>query len=159
MPRQSTFEKVEEDEADGLEVIAPALLNAEMCIDTSVASRARQGLIVFVWDVLSCLWIAISLGEAEIDNVNNILLFAMTDEEVIRFHVSVNKVIIVQEFESLDHLVRDHQRRLYCEFALAEVECVFETGTKQVHDHGVVVALDAEPVDRRNASCNDKTNH
>ena len=127
-----------------------------MSIDASVASRACKRFVVFVWDVLACFWVAISLGEAEIDNVNNVLLFAMTDEEVIRFHISVNEVIIVQELESLDHLVRYHERRLDCEFALAEVKRVLQTWTKQVHDHGVVIAFDSEPVDCRDASCNDE---
>ena len=106
--------------------------------------------------MLTCFWISISLRETKINNVNDILLFAVSNEEVIGFHVPVNEVIIVQEFKSLDHLVRDHQRRLNCEFALAEVECIFQTRTKQVHDHGVVVALDSEPVNCRNARCNDE---
>lgn len=127
-----------------------------MRIDTCVASCARKRFVVFVWDVLACFRVAISLSQAKIDNVNDVLLFAMTDEEVVRFHVSVDEVIIVQELESLDHLVRDHERRLDCEFALAEVKRVFQTWTKQIHDHGVVVAFDTEPVDCRDASCNDE---
>lgn len=156
MPWQTTFQEVQQDKANRFEVIAPTLLDTKVSIDASVASRACKRFIVFVWDVFACFWVAISLGEAEIDNVNNVLLFAMTDEEVIRFHISVNEVIIVEELESLDHLVRNHERRLDCEFALTEVECIFQTWTKQIHNHGVVVALNAKPVNCRDASCNDE---
>ena len=107
--------------------------------------------------MFTCFWITISLSEAEIDNVNDILFFAVPNKEVIRFHVPVNEMVIVQELESLDHLVCDHERGLDCEFALAEIESVFETGTEEIHDHCVVVALDSKPVDSRNASCNDET--
>ena len=106
--------------------------------------------------MLSSFWIAISLGEAEIDNINDVLFFAVAYQEVIGFHVPVNEVIIVQEFESLDHLVSDHERRLNCEFTLAEVERVFETRTEQVHDHRIVVALYPKPVNRWYSSCNDQ---
>lgn len=71
----------------------------------------------------------------------------MSNQEVIRFHVPVDEVVVVQELQSLDHLVRDHQRRLNREFTLAKIEGVFQTWTQEVHDHGVVVSFDTKPVD------------
>ena len=102
--------------------------------------------------MLSRLGIPVPLREAKIDYVNNILLFAVSDKEVIRFHVPVDKVIVVQELQPLNHLVRDHQRRLYREFSFAEVESVLQAWPEQVHDHGVVVAFDAKPVNSWNSS-------
>ena len=108
MPRQTAFEKIEEYEADRLQVITPALLNAKMRIDTGVAGGARQRFVIFVWNMFTCFWIAVSLYKAEIYNVNDVLFLTVTDEEVIRFHVSVDEVIIVQELQSLNHLVGNH---------------------------------------------------
>lgn len=103
--------------------------------------------------MLSCLGISVPFRQAEIDYVNNVLFLSMANEEIIRLHVSMNEVIVVQELKSLDHLVSNHKSSFYCEFALAEVEGVFQTRTEQVHDHGVIVALDTKPMDSRDSSC------
>ena len=51
------------------------------------------------------------------------------------------------------HLVSQHKNRLQAELALTEAEEVLETGSQQVDDHDVVVALDAEPSHVGNAGC------
>lgn len=123
-----------------------------MCVDTSVPGRARERLVVLIGNVFSRLWVSVALGESIVDDVDDILLLAMANEKVVWLHVPVDEVVIVEELQSLDHLVRYHQRRLYCEFAFAVVEQVLQRGAEQVHDHCVVVSLDAEPVDLRDAS-------
>jgi hypothetical protein len=102
--------------------------------------------------VFSGLWVSVALGEPEVDDVDNVLLFAVTDEEVVGLHVSVDEVVIMQEFKALDHLVCDHEGGLDCEFTFAVVEQIFQTWAQQVHHHCVVVALHAEPVDARDPS-------
>ena len=42
----------------------------------------------------------------------------------------MDEMIVVQELKTLYHLIRNHERRLDREFALAEVERIFETGTQ-----------------------------
>ena len=146
LPWQRSLQEVDENETDGLEVVTPTLLNAEMCIDTGIARRTRQRLVVLVGNVLTSLGITVTLREAEVDDVNDILLLAVANKEVVRLHVAMNEMVVMKELEALDHLIRNHKSCLDSEFALAEVESIFETGTQQVHDHGVVVALDAKPV-------------
>ena len=75
--------------------------------------------------MLSCFWISVSLCKAKINNVNYILFLSMTYQKVVGFHVSVDKMVIVQKLKSLNHLVGNHQSCLDCEFALAEIESVF----------------------------------
>jgi hypothetical protein len=65
----------------------------------------------------------------------------------------MNEVIVVQELKSLNHLISYHKSCFYCEFALAEVEGVFQTRAEQVHDHGIVVSLNTKPMDSRDSSC------
>lgn len=48
-------------------------------------------------------------------------------------------------------LIRQQEDGLETEFAVAEVEQVFERGTQEVENHGVVVALGAEPSDEWDA--------
>ena len=128
LPRQRSLQEVDEDETDGLEVVTPTLLDAKMCIDTCIARRTRQRLVVLVGNVLTSLGIAIALRQAEVDDVNDVLLLPVANEEVVGLHVAMNKMVVVQELEALDHLVCNHKSGLDREFALAKVECVFETG-------------------------------
>lgn len=102
--------------------------------------------------MLTGFWVPISLSKAKINYVNNILLLSVPYEEVVRLHVPVNEVVVVQELQPLDHLVCNHQRGLHRELALAEIKSVLQAGPEQIHDHSVVVALDTEPVNSRNAS-------
>lgn len=150
LPRQRSLQEVDENETDGLEVVTPTLLDAEMCIDTSIARRTRQRLVVLVGNVLTGLGIAIALRKAEVNHVNDVLLLAVADEEVVRLHIAMNKMVVVQELEALDHLICNHKSGLDGEFALAEIEGILKTGSQQVHDHGIVVALDTKPVYARN---------
>lgn len=48
-------------------------------------------------------------------------------------------------------LIGQEKHGLEGELALAEVEEVLEGGAEEVDDHGVVVALDAEPTDKGHA--------
>ena len=129
-----------------------------MSVDTRVPRSARKRLVVFVGDVLASLGVTVALRQAEVNDVDDVLLLAMANEEVVRLHVAVNKVVIVQELEALNHLVSDHERRFDGELPLAEVEGVLQTRPQKVHDHRVVVSLDAEPVYARDARCSLKVN-
>lgn len=95
-----------------------------MCIDTSISCRSCQRLIVLVRDVLARFRVSIPFGEAEINYVDNVLFLAVANKEVVWLHVPVNEVVVVQEFETLNHLISDHERRLNREFALAKIEGV-----------------------------------
>ena len=102
--------------------------------------------------MLTSLWISEPLGQAEINNMDYVLLFAMTNQEIIGLHVAMNEVIIVQEFQPLNHLISNHKSGFNCEFALAKIEGILETWTEQIHYHCVVITLDAEPMNGRDAS-------
>jgi hypothetical protein len=49
------------------------------------------------------------------------------------------------------HLICQKQHRLDSKLATAEVKEVLQTGTEQLHDHDIVVTLNAEPFDLGNA--------
>ena len=122
MPWQAALQKVDEDEADGLEVVPSALLDSQVSVDRGVPGRACQALVVLVRDVLSGFGVSVALGEPKIDDIYYVLFLAMSYEEVVWLHVSMNEVIVVKELEPLDHLISYHQGRFYREFALAIVE-------------------------------------
>jgi hypothetical protein len=51
-----------------------------------------------------------------------VLILAQPHQEVIWFDVSVQKSFLMQTFESLDHVVADHEDCLEGELALSVVE-------------------------------------
>lgn len=122
MPWKSALHEVYQDEAHGLEVVSPGLFYAQMGVHAGVTGSARERLVVLVWDVLTSFGVSVPLGQTKINYIDYVLLFTVADQEIVRLHVSVDKVIIVKELESLDHLVREHQGSLHGEFSLAVVE-------------------------------------
>ena len=43
--------------------------------------------------MLSGFWIPVALSQPEVNNVDHILLFTVTDQEIIGFHISVNNSV------------------------------------------------------------------
>mmetsp|Transcript_17046 Transcript_17046/g.26332 ORF Transcript_17046/g.26332 Transcript_17046/m.26332 type:complete len:339 (-) Transcript_17046:210-1226(-) len=151
LPREAALQEVDQNETNTFEVVSARLLDPQVGVDTCVASSTGERLVILVGDVLSGLGISVALSQPEVDDVDNVLLLAVADEEVVGLHIAVDKVVIVQKLEPLNHLVSKHQGGLNSELALAVVEQILETRPEEVHDHGVVVALYAEPVDGRNS--------
>ena len=96
-----------------------------MSIYTCVTSSTRQGFVVLVGNMFSGFGISVSLRQTKIDHINDVLFFSMTNQEVVRLHISMDKVIIMEKFKSLNHLVRKHHGRFNCEFPLAIIEEIF----------------------------------
>jgi len=58
----------------------------------------------------------------------------------------VEEVSGVDEFDSLKHLIYEHQHGFQRKFTLAIIEEVLKTGTQQVDDHNVIITFDAKPM-------------
>jgi hypothetical protein len=124
-----------------------------MGIYTSVSGCSCKRFVVLIWNMFSCLWVSISLSKSEIYDIDYVLFLAVSNEKIIGFHVTMNEMIIVQEFKSLNHLIAYHQGSLNCELSLTIVEKVFQTWSKQVHYHCIVVTFNSEPMNAWNTSC------
>lgn len=68
-----------------------------MCVDTHITSSARERFAFAVRNVLLGLGVAILLGHAEINNMDDVgcLGAGATDEEVVRLDVTVDEVLLV----------------------------------------------------------------
>ena len=97
-----------------------------MGVDTRVSGCAGEVLAVSVGDMFSCLGVSEPLGKTEVNDVDEVLLLANADQEIVRLDVSVQKVSRVDKLKSLEHLVGQHQHCLQREAALAVVEQVFQ---------------------------------
>ena len=70
MPRQGTAQEVEQHVSQGLDVIPPALLDAQVGVDAGVPGCARQVLVLAVGDVYVGLGVSELLSQAKVDDVH-----------------------------------------------------------------------------------------
>jgi len=93
------------------------------------------------------LRVAVFLGQTEINHIDLVATLADAHKEVVRLDVTVNERLGVNVFDSRDELIGEEEDRLQGEFAVAEVEQVFQTGSEKVEDHGIVITFGAKPAD------------
>ena len=112
-----------------------------MSSDRCVTSGSCEILAVFVRNVLT-LAVLEAFGKTEIDDVDVVTSrVCATDEEVIRFDVSVNDALLMHFLYATDELHRNHQDSLEIKVPLARLEEVFERWSKQVHHHHMKLVI------------------
>ena len=99
-----------------------------MCVYTCITCSTSQRFIVLVGDVLTSLGISVPFGQAKVNHVNLVLFFINSYQEVVRFHVPMDKVIVMQILDPLYHLVSQHDYSLVAELPLAVDKQVFQAG-------------------------------
>lgn len=75
---------------------------AQMCVDGGVAGRAGQVLVLSVRYVLVCPGVSVLLGQAEVDDVNQVAFLPQSHQEVIGLHVSMDEVFRVDVLDTAD---------------------------------------------------------
>ena len=90
-----------------------------MGIERSVTCSSSQILALSVWDVLS-VWTTIELSKTEVNNIDEVLrLVVSTNQEVIRFDVSVDYALFMDLLDTLYHLSCANADRLQIKLMLA----------------------------------------
>lgn len=80
-----------------------------MGVDGGVAGGACEVLILAVGDVLMRSGVPVFLGQAKVNDVDKVALLAESHQEVVWLHVSVDKVLGVDVFNSADLGPRDEK--------------------------------------------------
>lgn len=127
------------------------LTDTQVGVDGGVTSGTSQVLVLTVRDVEVRLRVPVLLGQTEVDDVDLVAPLANAHEEVVRLDITVDEALRVDVLDAGDELVGQQEDGLEGEFAVAEVEEILKGGAEQVEDHGVVVALCAEPSHEGNA--------
>lgn len=73
-----------------------------MCVDRSVAGSASKVLVLAVGDVLVCASIAVFLGKAKVDDVDQVAFLTQPHQKVVWLHVSVDEILGVDVFNTAD---------------------------------------------------------
>ena len=162
LPGKGAAAEVEHDVAKRLHVITARLFcdvstqgcgvirtDAQMGVDGGITGSTSQVLVLTVWDVEVSLGVAVLLGQAKVDHVDLVAALADAHEEVVGLDVTVDEGLGMDVFDAGDKLIGEEKHRLERELAVAEVEQILQAGAEEVEDHGIVVALGAEPADER----------
>jgi hypothetical protein len=145
LPRKRSTTEVEHYVAQRLHVITTRLLHSQMSVDTGVASGTSQVLVLTVWNMEMSLGVTVFLRKTEVDNVDLVTTLPNAHQEVVRFDVTVDEGLGMDVLDARDQLIREEKDSLQGEFAVAEVEEILQTGSKEIKNHGVVITLGAEP--------------
>lgn len=73
-----------------------------MCVYGGIAGSASQVLVLAVGDVLVCAGIAVFLGQAEVDDVDQVAFLTQPHQKVVWLYVSVDEVLGVDVFNTAD---------------------------------------------------------
>lgn len=76
--------------------------DAQVGVDGGVAGGAGEVLVLAVGNVLVGAGVAVLLGQAEVDDVDQVALLAQAHQEVVGFHVSVDEVLGVDVLDAAD---------------------------------------------------------
>ena len=96
----------------------------------------------------------IFLGEAKIDEIYLAVLFVRS-EKIIRFDISMNIAFWVHVFDSLEHLICEHQSSFEGEYPFAGGEMVLERWSKNIDDNVVELSFLAFGIEVWNAFISD----
>ena len=108
-------------------------------MERSVSGSTCEVLPVFPWDVLA-LTISVAFGEAEVDDEHFIFVCATrSNQEIIRFDISVNQSFLMHGLDVSDHLNCTQEHSLEVELALASLEQILKRGPEEIHHHHMVV--------------------
>jgi len=122
-----------------------------MRVDTGVTSSTCQVLVLTVRNVEVSLWVTVFLCKTKVNNIDLVSTLADAHQEVVGLDVTVNERLGVDVLDAGDELIGEQEDSLESELAVAEVEEIFQTGTKKVKDHSIVVTFCPEPADERDA--------
>lgn len=128
LPGKATAKEIHEDVTEGFQIVSSRLFASKMGIDTHVTGSTGQRLSLAVGNVLLGLGVAVLLGHAKIDHVDDIgcLGTRSSNQEVVRLDITVDEVLFVYRLDSRKHLLGDHDNSLDCESASAVVEKIFQ---------------------------------
>lgn len=127
-----------------------------MSVDTGITSSTSQVLVLTVGDVEVSLGVTVFLSQTKINNIDLVTTLSNTHEEVVGLDITVDEGFGVDVFDTRNELIGKKQHSLQRELAVAEVEKILQTGSKEVDDHSVVVTLGTEPTHEGNANTTGK---
>lgn len=111
-----------------------------MSVYWSISRSACQVLVVFVRNVRSISRLVL-LGQSKINHKDNVRLFLLTNQEIIRFDVSMQKSLVVNVLDSLQNLQTNHYDCFKGEGLAILLEQRLQRVSQWFHNHDILLSL------------------
>jgi hypothetical protein len=122
-----------------------------MSIYTCITSCACQLLPLLERDVLPRLGIYVPLRQAVVDQVDDVRFGSGAHAEILRLHISMQKLLAVKVIQSGDHLLAKEQPGLQREFGTAVLVEVLDRCAEELSHHHIKVSFLPCPVEHWDA--------
>lgn len=86
--------------------------NTKVRVDRDVPGGTGEVLVLFVRDVKTSLRVAVSLGQAKVNDINLVASLPYAHDEVVRLDVAVDERLAMDVLDPGDELVGEEQDRL-----------------------------------------------
>jgi len=147
LPGKAALQKVNEDVADGLEVITTTLLYSQVIVDRGVTRSSGERSSLALRNVLKGSRMTIPLTQPKINTVDVVSTSsAGIRHKVRRLDIPMNQMTGMHQLNTLQHLIRNQQDRLETETPSTFIELILQTRSEQIHDHQVVAILRSKVV-------------
>jgi len=148
LPWKASLEEVDQDVTNGFEIVTTGLFDTQVVIDGGITRSTGQGSTLTLGNVLEGSGVTVSLGQTEINAVDEVTVSSATvGDKVSGLDITMDQVAGMHEFNTLKHLVGNHQNGLQGEPTSTLVELILEGRTEEIHNHEVVGILGSEVVD------------
>lgn len=97
------------------------------------------------------LGVTVFLGKTEINDIDLIPTLPNAHQEVVGFDIAVDEGFGMDVLNPGNELICKKQDSLQGEFAVAEVEEIFQTRSQKVEYHSIVVTFCSKPANKGNA--------
>lgn len=134
LPGQRSSKEIDNHMADGFQVISSRLLLSQMGSQGCVSGSSCQIFTLYEWNVLT-FRILVAFSETKINNVDVITSGIGSNQKVVRFDVSMNNPLLMNLFNSFDHLLSNEATSFKVKFPFALHEKVLKTWSEHIHDH------------------------
>ena len=123
-----------------------------MSVNWEPLGSPENTLIFFLFKVKAWLRVTVSLDKAKVDQVNSILLLALSNTYIIRLNITVQVAHLMHKFNTVEALNSYKKNGFQWKLALTKLEQLCYVGPKQLQHHTVILILYAFPEDLREAS-------
>jgi hypothetical protein len=93
-------EKIYENICKGLQIVATRLFNTLVVVDRDIWRSSSRGTVLFIWDMEVSLGIPVLLCEAEVNNIDLVIMIAYAHQKIGGFDVAMDEVTRVDMLDT-----------------------------------------------------------
>lgn len=145
----NSFQEKNEYSSKSFKIISPTMFITFASLSTHKLYCANSMIPFFYFDMFVRTRVYKTLRQAKVNEADNVLLFAVAYHNVLRLKISVNEVLTVHPFDSINHLNTYHQHSFQREAFFTVLEQLHQVWSHYAHDQAKILTNHPTPVKLR----------